>query len=210
MTARARTSVRAAVLGGGALVAAAALIRPFHPEPAPRVRGPGMGDLATEPSRTPEGFLAIDGPALLTRIRRSGAKGTVVGAWASWCGSCKEDVPILLGLTKGFGSDIDVALVSVDEPETMAAAAKMLHDFGAKELGYVVTGPLGEFKAAMSPRWPGMLPATFLFDGTGKLRYFWGGPVHEDELVPLLRRYLAGEHIDGEANFGLAPGATSP
>jgi hypothetical protein len=54
-----------------------------------------------------------------------------------------------------------------------------------------------------------MLPATFLFDSTGKLRYFWGGPVLENDVAPLLRRYLAGEHIDGEANFALAPGAVT-
>jgi len=47
------------------------------------------------------------------------------------------------------------------------------------------------------------------FDPAGKLRYFWGGPVMEEELVPLLRRYLAGENVDGEANFALAPGAVT-
>jgi hypothetical protein len=54
-----------------------------------------------------------------------------------------------------------------------------------------------------------MLPATFLFDGEGKRRFFWGGPVLDTDVVPLLRRYLAGEHIDGEANFALAPGAVN-
>jgi thiol-disulfide isomerase/thioredoxin len=203
---RASTVVRAAVLGGGVLIAAAALIRPFREEPGPRSRL----ELANELSRTPEGFAIVDGPTLLARLGRTQAKGTVVGAWASWCGSCKEDLPLLLGLKKSFGNEVDVALVSVDDPETVGAAAKMLHELGAQDLGYVVAGPLGEFKAAMNPKWPGMLPATFLFDATGKLRYFWGGPVHEDELASLLKRYLAGEHIDGEANFGLAPGATSP
>ena len=70
-------------------------------------------------------------------------------------------------------------------------------------------GAEGAFKAAMAPRWPGMLPATFLFDRSGKVRYFWGGPVLETEIVPLLRRYLAGEHVDGMSNFALAPGAVT-
>jgi thiol-disulfide isomerase/thioredoxin len=142
-------------------------------------------------------------------VRGSNAKGVVVNAWASWCGSCKGDIPLLVGLPKTFGTAIDVILVSVDEPESQPDALRMLHDFHAPLPGYVVDEPLDAFKVAMNPRWPGMLPATFLFDTAGKLRYFWGGPIGEADVVPTLHRYLAGEHIDGEANFALAPGAVT-
>jgi hypothetical protein len=53
-----------------------------------------------------------------------------------------------------------------------------------------------------------MIPVSFLFDATGKLRYFWPGEVYEKELVPIVEGFVAGRHIDGTANFGLAPGAT--
>jgi thiol-disulfide isomerase/thioredoxin len=158
---------------------------------------------------TREGFVAVDAEALLLRVKRTHAKGVVLNAWASWCGSCKADIPALLGLRKTFGADIEVFLVSVDEEASMPVAAELLSGFGAPAPNYIVDQPLQAFKTAINPRWPGMLPATFLFDPTGKLRYFWGGPVMEDELTTLLRRYLAGEHIDGEANFALAPGAVS-
>jgi hypothetical protein len=32
-----------------------------------------------------------------------------------------------------------------------------------------------------------MPPASFLFDETGKLRYFWGGEAFESEIVPVPR-----------------------
>jgi len=211
MPVRASTVVRVSILFGVIVIAAAAFIRPLR-EGAERHSAPPS--MAAPPARgavrvTKEGFLAVDARALLDRARRSPARGTVIHAWASWCGSCKEDLPLLLGLDKTFGGALQVMLVSVDEAENLPAAADLLRGFGARDLGYVVDEPLGAFKAAINPRWPGMLPATFLFDDGAKLRYFWGGPVHEDELVPLLRRYLAGEHVDGESTFGLAPGATS-
>ena len=53
-----------------------------------------------------------------------------------------------------------------------------------------------------------MLPVSFLFDAAGKLRYFWAGEVYEKELVPVVEGFLAGKHIDGVSDFGLAPGAT--
>jgi len=133
----------------------------------------------------------------------------LVNVWASWCGSCKADLPMLVRLRGVFGSRIELMLVSVDEESELPKAADMLRTFGAPSPSFVVDEPLDVFKAAIDPRWPGMLPATFLFDPTGKLRYFWGGPANEEDISPLLKRYLAGEHIDGESNFTLAPGAVT-
>ena len=55
-----------------------------------------------------------------------------------------------------------------------------------------------------------MIPASFLFDAAGKLRYFWAGEVYEKELLPIVEGFLAGKHIDGTSDFGNAPGATQP
>jgi len=185
-------------------VAIAAFVQP--PKPRPRM-APAPAQALERPAA--EGLVALGAPGLLARIEHTQAKGVLVNVWASWCGSCKADLPMLVGLRKVFGTNIDVLLVSVDEPSALPKAAEMLRGFGAASPNFVVDQPLDAFKAAIDPRWAGMLPATFLFDPTGHVRYFWGGPVHEDEITPLLRRYLAGEHIDGRSDFTLAPGAVT-
>lgn len=203
MATKTRTWVRASLLVLIVLVAGAAFIRPPGGEPknkASRERALRM---------SPEGLVLVDARSLLERVKRTRANGVVVNAWASWCDSCKEELPLLLRLKESVGSGIEVLLVSVDDPDALAAAKRMLGELGAPPPHYAVEGDLAPFKAAMNPRWTGVIPATFLFDTTGRLRYFWGGTVYENEIVPLLRRYLAGEHIDGEANFALAPGATT-
>jgi thiol-disulfide isomerase/thioredoxin len=148
----------------------------------------------------------VDAAQLFDRVKRTPAQGVVVNAWASWCDSCKEELPLLLRLNQSVGNSIELLLVSVDDADGLGAAANMLQGFGAAGPGFAVNGALEPFKSAMNPKWTGVVPATFLFDRTAKLRYFWGGTVYENEIVPLLRRFLAGEHIDGESNFGLAPG----
>lgn len=218
------TLIRSFVLATGAILAVAVLVDPFawsHDAPSgvektPLLAGDPRGTAAAAapgaPSpqrRTPSGLLGTTAREVVARARRSPAKGIVVNAWASWCGSCKGDIPLLLALPKTFGADIEVVLVSVDEPETQPAAMEMLLGFKATLPSYVADEPLDTFKPGLNPRWPGMLPATFLFDHDGKLRYFWGGPVNEGDIVPLLRKYLAGDAIDGEATFGLAPGAVT-
>lgn len=101
---------------------------------------------------------------------------------------------------------IDIVFVSVDEADGEPIALEFAKEHGVSPPIFVAERPLGPFKLALNPQWPGMLPATFLFDGDGKLRYFWGGPVYEKELLPIVEGFLAGEPIDGEANFGLSPG----
>jgi peroxiredoxin len=114
---------------------------------------------------------------------------------------------MLMSLRENLASQgVEVVFVSVDEADGEEAAVAFATENGLKLPILVAERPLGPFKTALNPKWPGMLPASFLFDGTGKLRYFWGGEVYEQELLPLVERFLAGENIDGEANFGLIPG----
>lgn len=101
---------------------------------------------------------------------------------------------------------LDVVLVSMDEPESRPSALGFLEQVNIRLPTYNASGPLEDFKRALNPRWPGMLPATFLYDGSGKLRYFWGGPMYEHELLPKLEAFLAGTLEDGEARFELSPG----
>jgi thiol-disulfide isomerase/thioredoxin len=215
MTSRAKTVVRAAIFAAICALALALFVRPFERRSRVQYAAPPEMTEPPPPPRfvphpTPEGLVAIDSRALLDRMKQSKARGVMVGAWASWCGSCKVDIPVLIGLRETFGADIEVWLVSVDEPEARPAAARMLKDFGETRESFVVEEPLDAFKAAMHPLWPGMLPATFLFDTAANVHYFWGGPAAESEITPLLRRYLAGENIDGHSNFALIRGQGAP
>lgn len=100
---------------------------------------------------------------------------------------------------------VQVLLVSVDEPDQMKQVRGFLVDKGIRLTSYLAAPPLDAFKAGMNPRWPGMLPASFLFDEKAKLRYFWGGEAFENEVVPIVEGLLAGKRIDGETRFDIAP-----
>lgn len=169
---------------------------PSEPQPANDVT---KGDMRT-----------IDGPSLKAAIRASGAKATLVNAWASWCGPCRREFPMLVSLRESLTAQkVDLLFVSVDDEESHQAAIDFGTSHGLKPPFLVAARPLSEFKAAMSPQWPGMLPATFLFDAQGELRYFWPGEVYESELTPIIEGFLAGKDIDGFARVGLQRGTDS-
>lgn len=163
------------------------------------------------PSSRELGLKQVSAELLLANIRAAQAKATVVNAWASWCGPCREELPMLDALSKNLRRQgVEVMLVSVDEPEDHGKAEAFLRSFEIKLPAFIATRPLGPFKEGLNPRWPGMLPATFLFDSVGKLRYFWGGPVREEEILGVVEGLLAGKAIDGESDFTLAPGKVEP
>lgn len=173
---------------------------------APAARAATDLDGVRAPIR-PQGVETITGSQLRNRIRRSGFKGTLVNTWASWCGPCKHEVPMLDALSANFAQlGVDVVLVTMDEPEDAAKATAFLSERNLGLGTFMAARPLDVFKFELNPKWPGMLPAMFLYDSTGKLRYFWGGPAYEEEIVPIIDGFLAGKHIDGEANFALSPG----
>jgi thiol-disulfide isomerase/thioredoxin len=165
----------------------------------------------TPPSPTP----ATDAPAdartrsaaqVLEEVRRLGGKGTLVNAWASWCGPCKHELPMLARLAAKLAPQgVHVLLVSLDEPGDHAKADAFLKEHGIELPTVFAERPLGPFKQGMNPRWPGMLPASFLYDASGGLRYFWGGEAFEEELTPVLTALVAGKPIEGEANEPVAP-----
>lgn len=185
---------------------------PAKPATAEAAAAPNENAATEAPDETetaaPAAMVRVSGPALLQRIRTQGSRATLVNIWATWCGPCRRELPMFRSLADSLrASGVSVVLVSVDEPEHEPTAIRMLTDEGFTPPFYVAERPLEPFKTALHPGWPGVIPATFLFDGTGKRRYFWGGPVYDHELLPIVEGLLEGKAIDGEARFDLAPGA---
>ncbi|HVY26056.1 MAG TPA: TlpA disulfide reductase family protein [Polyangiaceae bacterium] len=144
---------------------------------------------------------------LLALMRASGRKATLVNAWASWCGPCRRELPMLQALSVNYKPQgVEIVLVSVDEVKDEPKARSYLKDNGITLRSYLVSGSIADFKQVINPRWPGMLPASFLFDGAARLVHFWGGEAFEEEVTPVVESFVAGRPIEAETNYGLAPG----
>jgi len=143
------------------------------------------------------------------RSKEPGARGLVVNIWASWCGSCREEVPLLLKVRDAFAPrGLPFSFVSADQPQDLSKVVEQLRGWGFRLPGLVVApGGMGDFKRGMSPSWRGGIPATFLFDAQGQLRHAWEGPILEEEIAPKLEAFLAGENVDGVTRTAAEPAA---
>jgi thiol-disulfide isomerase/thioredoxin len=113
---------------------------------------------------------------VLRAVRDSGAKAVVVNMWATWCGPCREEFPGLVRVAHQYqGQGLKVILVSADDTNDVATVKKFLADEGVDFPAYIKTEKDQAFIDGLDKQWTGALPATFIFDGSGKLRDFWEG-----------------------------------
>lgn len=85
--------------------------------------------------------------------------------WASWCGPCRKEMPTIATLAAAV-KDLPIRIVLVNTAETedtvFSFLGLLMPDFS----------PLLDLDGAVTERWqPRGLPATFLVDPSGQLRY---------------------------------------
>ena len=106
-------------------------------------------------------------------------KGKVVlyQFWATWCDSCRAEMPQLIKLNEKLKSrGFELVTISADDPEQDADAEKIIKQNRAPEPAYRKDTKKDEqFINAIDPAWSGALPAMFLYDRNGrKVKSFIG------------------------------------
>ncbi|MDR3638376.1 MAG: thioredoxin domain-containing protein [Isosphaeraceae bacterium] len=103
--------------------------------------------------------------------KNPGAKYTIVDAWASWCGPCKENFPHLVAMNQKYaGKGLAVASLSLDDPKKpkdVAAAEKFLREKKATFTN-VLLDEDADAGVGFEKLNVNSIPAVFVFDPSGK------------------------------------------
>jgi thiol-disulfide isomerase/thioredoxin len=104
-------------------------------------------------------------------VRDAGARVVVVNVWATWCIPCREEFPALLRLEREYRSrGVKLLLVSADFDNATDDVKQFLAEQGVDFRTYLKAEKDQAFIDGVDPAWSGALPATFLYDSSGKLR----------------------------------------
>ena len=148
----------------------------------------GCGKPKVERAPEPEPPPAIEiRPATLEQIQRvvrePGARAVVVNVWATWCEPCREEFPDLMRIRREYREwGLRLVLVSADVDSGLPEARRFLADQGVGFLTYLKQGADMPFIDGLDSAWTGALPATLLYDGSGRKLWFHEGRTSYDSL----------------------------
>lgn len=121
----------------------------------------------TAPAPTPATAAQV-----LAAVRAAKKPVVVVNVWATWCIPCREEFPDLLRLRRSYRDrGVEVLFVSGDFASEREQTTAFLNEQGVDFPTYIKTGDDMAFINALDPKWSGALPATFIYDGQGRLRH---------------------------------------
>ena len=108
----------------------------------------------------------------------AGARGrpVVVNVWASWCGPCRVEAPLLDGAAEDYGEAVQFLGVAARDDRKGAEAFLRQFDVSYPNL-LDTTGSIQRFLAVRG------LPTTYVFDGRGRLVRSVVGAIDEQTLA---------------------------
>ena len=132
---------------------------------------------------------AGDLAAIRAAVAAPGARAVLVNLWATWCDSCRDELPAILQFARAHRADgVRVILVSADDEDQRDQVAAFLTRAGATDVqAFIKHGDDNAFINGLDPKWTGALPASILYDSHGAKKRFWPGPVKVGDLEAGLR-----------------------
>jgi thiol-disulfide isomerase/thioredoxin len=119
----------------------------------------------------------------------------LLDVWASWCGPCKQELPMLDEIAARLRrKGVEVLAVSVDQERDNVV--KFLGSRGKWALT-IAHDPKGEIADRLQPE---KMPTSYIIDRSGIIRYVNYGFVPSD--APLIERRLADLSADGDVRPG--------
>lgn len=134
----------------------------------------------------------IDEASYARTVAASKGKVLLVNFWATYCVPCRKEMPQLVALSAKYKArGFEFVTVTADEPEQLRDAAAFLDKNKVPAPAYAKKAKDDDkFINLVDPKWSGALPASFLYDKTGRKAKAFFGEIKIAELEAALQKLL--------------------
>lgn len=104
-------------------------------------------------------------------VEESSEELKVINFWASWCGPCVKEMPYFDAANAR--DDVSVYFVSLDFPQDLAKAEKLVNKKGIKSTTFLLDEKnYDEYITSIDSDWSGAIPATLFIDENGNKSFY--------------------------------------
>ncbi len=137
-------------------------------------------DVVAEEVQTAVADISLDELKNAISLRHN--KPLFLNFWATWCGPCIEEMPTIVDLHKKYGKQVDFLSISCDHfTDTVDQVSNAIQTLKmAFKTRVLKVDDQNQAIAAIDSKWPGSLPATFIYNTQGeKITMFLGSQTKE-------------------------------
>ena len=167
---------------GSAVVIVSLLLLTFSAAAQGKTARKSRSTRAAKPSAS---VRAVNAEEMQALLKRDGKRPLLVNYWATWCDPCRDEFPDLVKIDRDYrAKGLDFIAITLDDlVDIKTAVPKFLLEMNARMPVYLLNVADPEPAISMvDSNWSGALPATFLYDNTGKVVYKHFGRVNPGEL----------------------------
>ena len=143
-------------------------------------------------SRSPVDLQEATAGDILTAVaKHKGEKAVLVNYWATWCGPCVEEFPMVVELSKEYADEAVVLFVSADWLDEKERALEFLKKHGVKGLSFIKNQKDNEFIDGIHKDWSGALPFTIVYGkNSGNVVDSWEAKKSEARFVEAFNKAI--------------------
>ncbi len=128
---------------------------------------------------------------ILAEIKKSPL--TLVNIWATWCDPCREEFPFILAMREKYKSrGLQVVFVSADFSSQRSEAFQFLKSNHVNFQTFHKNEEDLKFIETLYPQWSGAIPASLIFNQSGKLLDHWQGGATQEQFEAAIEKALKG------------------
>ncbi len=142
---------------------------------------------------SPRSLEVLDPDRYAAKVAEQHGKPLMVTFWATWCEPCRDEYPMVNELVRQYQpKGLAVFAVSLDDDAEESLALRFLAKINPVFPNYrKKPGKEDEFINRVSPKWSGVLPATFFYDPDGHLIGELTGEQKREAFVAAIEKTLS-------------------